>query len=103
MAGGARAGSSASAFHLKVVGLRNIEEVVAIGYFENVGVAFLIYKGNSASTIISINIQEAFKGITYSSPGFGGVKSPCRDTDVEEKPLKLGAEIGLASGAWERD
>lgn len=45
MASRARAGPSARPFHLEIVGLRNVEQVVAIGDFEGVRVAFFVDEG----------------------------------------------------------
>ena len=45
MAGTAGAGPAAGALHLKVVGLRYVEQVVAIAYGEGVGVGVLVDDG----------------------------------------------------------
>lgn len=49
MAGGAGAGSAASPFHLNVVCLRDVEEVVAVRDFKGVRVAVLVDEGYAAS------------------------------------------------------
>ena len=41
----ARARASARSLHLKVVGLRDVEQVVAVGHFEGVRGAFFVDEG----------------------------------------------------------
>jgi hypothetical protein len=73
-------------FHLQVICLRYIEEIVAIAHFEGVRVAFFVYEGYFASIpFISISLVALMEPSTYSSPGLGGSIWPWCAAAVAEK------------------
>lgn len=56
MARGTGAGTAACAFHLEVVGLRDVEQIVAVGYGEGVGLRFLVYECYGAPGKVLVGI-----------------------------------------------
>lgn len=87
MACAAGAGAPACALHFEVIGLRDVEQVVAVGYGEGVVFGFFVDEGYCASGGGSVGWREkegGGKGGTHSSPGLGGSRWPWRGVGVEE-------------------
>lgn len=74
MAGTAGAGSAAGAFHLEVVGLRYVEEIVAVAYREGVGVGVFVDDGYFAFLAGEGRVEVAVLGggCGGEGPGEGG-------------------------------
>ena len=76
-------------FHLKVFGLRNVQQIVPVCDLECVFLTFLIDESHLAPVRYArqwAQVSWTLKSIeeTHSSPGFGGVRWPCiANGDVE--------------------
>ena len=78
MAGGTGAGAAACAFHFDVVGLGDVEEVVAVGDGEGVAVRVFVDEGYCASgREISMGVVWWVVGVEDALlAGLGGVEVP---------------------------
>lgn len=68
MACAARAGPTTCALHLEVVGLSDIEQVVAIGYFEGVRLAVLVDECDFAPVSCQQNSTKAMASRARRTP-----------------------------------
>ena len=92
-------------FHLEVVCLRNVEQVIAVCDLELVRLPFLVYYGDvtSVSSLVSAihpspSPTAAYYNRPYSSPGFGFSRCPCRAVAAAEKGCVL-IQLGVRDTA----
>jgi hypothetical protein len=88
MASGAGAGAATCALHLEVVGLGDVEQVVAFAHGKGVGLGVFVDKSNMESGRVLAQ-GRVWAGDwawgTHSSPGLGASRWPWRAAEVLEK------------------
>lgn len=73
-------------FHLQVVGLGNVQQIIPLRYLKAKLLAIFVHEGHIDPVLLAPgpNAFHIRARITHSSPGFGGVRCPCCALAVAE-------------------